>query len=266
MKNPSVSNSLQPQAYSLKPIIPKEALEFLENKGWKLSFDYSDVWREEHACAFIVAKTTKLNILKSIRNEVEKALEEGRTLAQFQDDLEPVLQKLGWWGKKEMDDPLTGDKVEAQLGSPHRLRIIYRTNLRIARAAGQWERIQRTKDALPYLMYTLGSSREHRLEHLAWDGLILPVDDPFWKTHYPPNGWGCKCRVRQISKYEMEKQDLKVGASPKIETKTWINQRTGEVLQVPVGINPGWDYNPGMARKNHLDKILAEKIKLADSL
>lgn len=103
-----------------------------------------------------------------------------------------------------MDDPLTGETKSVQLGSDRRLRTIYDTNMRTARSAGQWDRIQRTKRAMPYLLYTLGPSREHRAEHLKWADLCLPVDDPFWQTHIGPNGWGCKCGVRQVSKYEYD--------------------------------------------------------------
>ena len=31
------------------------------------------------------------------------------------------------------------------------------------------------------------------------DGIIKPVDDPFWNTNYPPNGWGCRCNVIQTN-------------------------------------------------------------------
>jgi hypothetical protein len=33
--------------------------------------------------------------------------------------------------------------------------------------------------------------------HRQLDRIIRPVDDPFWDTHYPPNGWRCRCDVRQ---------------------------------------------------------------------
>jgi len=42
----------------------------------------------------------------------------------------------------------------------------------------------------------------------------------------------------------------------------WENTRTGETVQVPVGIDPGWDYNPG-ARREHLETLLAEKMRNA---
>ncbi len=63
--------------------------------------------------------------------------------------------------------------------------------------AGRWMQLT-DPDQLalqPYLEYRHGDSREPRLQHLAWDGLTLPADDPWWDTHYPPNGWGCKCKV-----------------------------------------------------------------------
>ena len=46
--------------------------------------------------------------------------------------------------------------------SPGRLQTIFSANMRSARAAGQWDRIQRTKDALPYLLYVRTTSKEPR--------------------------------------------------------------------------------------------------------
>jgi len=176
--------------FSFPATPPREALAYFDRKGDRPSFSYLDVWREEHAISFTAAKAMELDVRTAIREEARRALAEGRTIQQFQRDLKPRLEELGWWGRKEMTDPVTGETREVQLGSPRRLRTIYRTNLRTARAAGQWERIERTKEDLPYLLYQLGPSREHRPEHVAWHGLLLPVDDPWWATHMPPNGWG----------------------------------------------------------------------------
>jgi len=265
---------------------PTEALAWFRAKGFALGWDWRDVWREEHALAFTVAKIMELDLLADVRAAVESALADGQTFREFAQALTPVLQKAGWWGIQVQTDPLTGEQREVQLGSPRRLRVIYETNLRTARAAGQWERIQDTKDALPYLLYTLGPSREHRPEHVKWHGTLLPADDPWWSDHFPPNGWGCKCRVRPVSRREYARlQDTGVQAPPTAETQLpgggrtsskvpvqttappsptvpWENTRTGETVQVPVGIDPGWDYNPG-ARREHLDALLADKTRNA---
>lgn len=248
--------------FSFPGPVPKEALDYVTAKGWKVGFDYRDVWKAEHAANFTVAKAMELDILKDIREAVEEAIRDGRTFREFAKDLEPILVKKGWWGRKEMEDPETGEVMEAQLGNPRRLRTIYRANLRTARAAGQWERAQRTKSLRPYLLYELGPSARHRKEHQAWHGLILPMDDPFWETHYPPNGWGCKCRVRQISKREAERRG--VSDSPKIRKTPWENRRTGETQMVAEGIDPGWDWNPGKAREEMVEQQLREKQAAAD--
>lgn len=244
--------------------VPKEALAYFRNKGIKPSFDYRDVWRTEHAATFTVAKAMQLDVLQDIRTAIDQAIENGETLQQFKNELTPTLQKKGWWGKKEMVDESTGEIITAQLGSPRRLKTIYRANLRTARSAGQYERAQRTKKALPYFRYGLGPSEEHRPEHVQWDGLILPVDHPFWQTHMPQNGWGCKCHVRQISQAEMDRRGWQVSKDPVIEMVPWENKRTGLVEWVPKGIDPGWDTNPGYERHTGLQQMIAGKLDTAD--
>lgn len=128
--------------------IPKEALDYFRAKGFKIGFDYRDVWREEHTAAFTVAKAMEFDLLADIRTAVDQALANGETFQQFKKRLTPLLVE-GWWGQQEMMDPETGELKPVQLGSPRRLRVIYDTNLRTARAAGQWQRIQESKRACP---------------------------------------------------------------------------------------------------------------------
>lgn len=247
--------------YTFPGVVPREALDYFRAKGWQVGFSHLDVFREEHATAFTVAKGMEADVLRDIREAVDAALAEGKTFAQFKAELQPRLEELGWWGRKEMADPLTGEAREVQLGSPRRLKTIYRANLRTARAAGQWDRVQRTKRALPYLLYSLGPSENHRPLHESWAGRILPVDDPFWQTHYPPNGWGCKCRVRQVSAREAERRGGPSRA-PEVTTREWVNKRTGEVVEVPRGIDPGWDTNPGaVGRLTQAERLLEDKEK-----
>ncbi len=49
----------------------------------------------------------------------------------------------------------------------------------------------------PYLEYVTARDGHVRPEHQALDGIILPIDDPFWKSYYPPNGWNCRCTVKK---------------------------------------------------------------------
>ncbi len=253
--------------FNFPGVVSKDALDYFRTKDLRVGFNYKDVWGQEHAHAFTVAKATQLDVLDDIRGAVDDALANGKTFAQFKKDLTPTLQGKGWWGRKEQRDPKTGEMRDVQLGSPRRLKTIYRANMRSARAAGQWQRVQRTKKTHPYLLYQLGPSKNHRPEHAAWQGLILPADHPFWQTHYPPNGWGCKCRVRQISKREYDRLNATgkyLTEAPPIKTKVWTNKRTGEQLQVPEGLDPSWMRNPGQDRVRVIREQLMQKVTTVD--
>ncbi len=236
---------------------PPQASRYLRNKELRPSFSWADVAPEEHAVNFSVAKAMQIDVLTTLQGALQTALDEGRSFGHFKRALTPELQRLGWWGKSTMRD-VDGSLQEVTLGTPRRLRVIYDTNMRTARAAGQWERIQRTKTALPYLTYRLGPSERHRPAHQAKRGITLPVGDPFWQSWYPPNGWGCKCWVRQITAAEAER--LGISDSPDIQTREWENPRTGEVRQVPVGIDPGWERNPGALRLQYVEQMLHGKL------
>ena len=210
------------------PVLPRAAIAYLRSKGIRPSRHWLSVWREEHASAFTVAQMTRQDMLEQVHREVRRALRSGETLESFRARLEPWLREKGWTPRGR------GGSL------PRRLQRIYHTNLRSAHAAGQWGRIQRTKEALPFLLYTLGPSEEHRPDHAAWAGLCLRADDPWWSTHMPPNGWGCKCRVRQVAR---PPEGARTRA-PALDMQEWTNPATGEIVPVPRGIDPGWDYNP----------------------
>ena len=224
----------------------RDALEYFRFRGLRTGFDYRDVWQEEHALAFTVAKAMDIGILDEIRAALDRALAEGMTFRQFRKDLTPVLRKMGWWGKKEMEDPLTGETVPARLGSHRRLRTIYRANLRAARAAGVWDRAQRTTKTNPWFLYEPGPGK-HCRRHEAWAGTILPVNDPWWDDHFPPNGWGCRCRARPIGAAEAERRGGPTERPARNEV-TWWNKRAGRFEQADEGLDPAWATNPGKHR------------------
>lgn len=175
----------------------------------------------------MVAGAYKADLLADFRTAVDKAITQGTTLADFRKDFDRIVQSHGW---------------SYNGGRNWRSEVIYSTNIRTAYAAGRWEQLQ-DPDILKfygYLVYRHGDSKVPRPQHLAWDGLTLPADDPWWKTHYPPNGWGCKCRVFAATKEEhAEAAKAGLGKAP----PSPIDPKTGE----PVGIDKGWGYNVGEA-------------------
>ena len=77
----------------------------------------------------------------------------------------------------------------------------------IAQSADQWNDIENDKDLFPMLQYQTALDERVRHEHAGWDGIKRPVDDPFWDTRMPSNGWNCRCRVIKLT--EGTKSSLK---------------------------------------------------------
>lgn len=209
----------------------QEAIAFFQGKLDVTTERWDQMLGEAHAKAFTVAGATKLDLLQDLRGAVAKAIEDGETISQFRKRFDQVVAKHGWSYKGKRG---------------WRTRVIYDTNLRTAHAAGRWQQIQRLKARRPYLQYkTAGDERVRPLHH-SWNNTVLHVDDPWWDTHYPPNGWGCRCGVRSLSQRQLEREGLTVSKSPDIKRTERINPQTGEVYgMVPEGIDVGWDYNVG---------------------
>ena len=249
-------------AYCMK-LPPQQAIAYLQAKGYAISWDWDDTWQEAQATAFTVAKATRLDILQDIREAVERALQEGKTLAWFTKELTPVLQAKGWWGRQEHVDRDSGEISQVQLGSAWRLRTIYRTNLQTAYMAGRYaEQLANVEDR-PYWMYVAVLDGRTRPSHRAMNGRVFRYDDPIWRQFYPPNGWGCRCRVIALSVSQVERMGLKVESSEGMlgTTQKVVSNKTGELRDVAtftttdpltrkrVVVSPdvGWSYNPGAA-------------------
>lgn len=210
----------------------KEAMDYFRNRLSLTTEHWDDLWKGMHTRAFTVAGAMEDDLLDDLRAAVDKAISEGETLESFRKRFDTIITNSGW--------VYNG-------GRNWRSRVIYDTNLRTSYQAGRYRQMT-DPDVValrPYWRYVHGESVHPRPEHLAWDGLILRHDDPWWDTHYPPNGWGCKCRVITLSERDMER--LGKGSpdtAPEIERYSWMD-REGTEHQVPIGIDPGWDYNVG---------------------
>lgn len=232
----------------LRPLPPAEAIAALERRGIRLgaTWSWEDAWQADHAAMFTVAKSAGFDILKDIHDAMTAAIAEGTTIREFSARLRPALEAKGWWGRREVADPITGTVHEVQLGSPRRLRTIFETNMRVSYAEGHWARFERGKATRPYLRYVAILDGRTRPAHRARHNLCLPVDDPYWDTWAPPCGWGCRCTLQSLSERDVDRMRGELRFEPPPDTyRTYVNRRTGVVSRVPDGIDPGWAYNPG---------------------
>jgi hypothetical protein len=229
-----------------QPLPNKEAIVHFNGKTLLTAESYLDVKAYEHALAFTVAGLMDEDLLKDVRDAVASALENGEDFRTFKQRLKPYLMSKGW-----LSEVLDDGTKQLVAGSNRRLKTIFSTNLQSAYSAGQWSRIQQTKEFLPYLQYMKSVSEHPRLDHKKYYGLTRKADDVIWTYIMPQNDYGCKCWVRQLTRrqaekiLEQQKQDIANGkAKPfEMEWDDYTNPKTGETTQIPTGINPSFAHN-----------------------
>lgn len=221
------------------------AIENIRQKLRIPSERWDDVRGDINAKGFAVAGATQADLIKELHDSIIEMIESGGSITDFRRQFDDIVQRNGWTYKGKRG---------------WRTRVIYDTNLRSAHMAGRWSQMQETKAQRPYLEYLTVGDSAVRPEHRVWHRVILHIDDPFWETHYPPNGWGCRCTVRTLSDRDMQRRGLRLSRPPRIVSTERVNAATGEVYgDVPAGIDVGWDYNVGKAWLGP-EKALAEKL------
>ena len=250
---PSTSAPSTAQAFAaLQKLSPTEAVAYLQRRNIVTeTYGWQDLWQKEHAQQFTVSRLARADLLQTLQDQIFQSVNGDLSRRDFVRDSKAMLQQAGWWGKVAVTDPKTGEILNTTF-NPARLKLIFDTNTRMASAAGQWERIQRTKFSHPYLRYITLHDDKVRATHRAWDNITLPVDDPAWLTHYPPCGWRCRCRVISVSQRDYDAGKTPTGAdmvkqAPEIILRDWLNPRTNQIHAIPVGIDPGFGYNVGIA-------------------
>ncbi|EEE8359467.1 minor capsid protein [Salmonella enterica] len=253
-------------------LAPKETVAYFRAKGQHIGWNWYETAADVHARSFTVAKAARVDVLTTIQTEVERAISQGVSQQEFIDTLSPRLKKLGWWGKQVIVDS-AGNAEEVQLGSPRRLALIYNVNTRVAYNVGRYAQLMNSTDTHPFWQYVAVMDSRTRPSHAALNGLVFRYDDPFWKTHYPPNGWNCRCRVRALSQERMNALGLQATQGDKYLTtkkvQAAVDKATGEMIEMDVTTfadgarvmtpDAGWSYNPGSAAFG-LDQSLIRKL------
>lgn len=270
---PKKSNTA-PELAVLFKLKPEAAIEYLENKGYKVTNDWREMWEDAHAKAFTISKMTDIQLLKDTKSTLEQAMHEGWGAQKTQRELTNMFKSRGWWGKKTIIDE-NGEEKTIQLGSPHRVRTIYKQNMQSAYNAGRYLKQLENVDFAPYFQYIAVLDEATRPEHRALHSKVFRYDDPIWASLYPPNGWGCRCTVRQLTEREVARSGVSVENSGKhlSDKDVIINQETGETKQVAVfkttdlagkpvvmQTDAGWSSNTGKAAWN-IDVLAFNEVK-----
>ncbi len=211
----------------------QEQIDYLQQKLDVPTQRWDDILNEAHDRAFIVAGAAKADLLNDFHTAINQAVAEGKSIGWFKKEFENIVQKNGWEG-------WTGSDTKA--GRDWRARVIYNTNIRASYAAGRYAQLTDPEllQSRPYWKYIHNDTVAHpRPLHQSWNGTVLPYDDPFWSAHFPPNGFGCRCRITAVTA-----RDYKGLPPPDDGTYTKVD-RYGVSHTLPKGVDYGWGYTPG---------------------
>lgn len=142
--------------------------------------------------AFFSAKVASADILQALRSEVESIARGDTNYSDARMRISDFLANHGYG----IPAPGAAEDTDIRdLASTSRLDLILRTNVAMAHTAAQREvsENQYVREIYPNYEYRSAEDDRVRPEHAALNGLILSKDDPFWKTHYPPWDFGCRC-------------------------------------------------------------------------
>lgn len=213
---------------------PTDVIEHIKKKKNEIHFDYDEISHEAHLRTFTVAKITNLDLLNDIHESLIKAAKNGENFETWKANITPVLQKYGWIGKEvEVKNPKTGEVKKINVGA-RRLKTIFETNIRTAYAKAKFD--SQMASSKKYFRYTAVLDGRTRAEHRAMHGIILPKEDKFWKTNYPPNGWGCRCKVVALDDEDLKRFSAKPLKSSKglenIASKDFAYSFGDEIKQI----------------------------------
>lgn len=192
------------------------ALQFAARRGVTLPAEYYTLDMAGRQYAQTVSYLASLDQIQQVMDSYHKVAASGGTLQDFK-------------------DLVRADGIKLPV---HHLDNVFRTNIQNAYAHGRYLHQHENKANRPYLQYSAIQDTRTRPSHLALNGVIRHIDDPFWQTHYPPCGFRCRCSVVAITEATAKRKGI-----------------TADDDLPDVQPDKGWDFSPA-DYVNHPDYLI----------
>lgn len=207
------------------PMLPmQEALDFWKVKTPLKAEDFYQLADEYRVRAFTVSGLAKMDQIMTVQKSLGKALAKGEDFLTWRKGVVEGFHKPG----------------ASERSRFHRMDTLYRNNIQTAYNAGRWRQAQASRGTNPYAMYDAIDDDRVRPSHHAQDGKVYPLDHPFWKAWWPPNGHNCRCGVRMLSREQVESLGLK------IQTRIQQTYRLPDGRRRLLKVDKGFGTNPGL--------------------
>lgn len=189
----------------------EEALNYATQRGVVLPEEYYDPKNEKQRKELMtVSRLAGLAQIEQINDELLTALAEGESFET--------------WKERMKGDPDLGYLTDAHLET------VFRNYTQTAYNAGRWANFEQNKLAVPFLMYSAINDGRTTDICRSRNGIIRPVDDPFWATNSPMMHHRCRSTLVALTRSQAEKRSAPM---------TGLNQ------PLPSDKPPvGWGYKP----------------------
>lgn len=174
-----------------------------------------------------------IKVNKSTGNISPEVIEMQKNLYKFSgakstvvlQDINQILQKQLPW-KQFRDEVL---KLNPKYNKNY-LQAEWQTANQSAKHARDWQYYKDNSALYPNLTYRTQGDERVRDAHTLLNGVVAAIGSDFWKSHYPPNGWRCRCYVVQTAEKVTPTDKI-----PKLDDKDFPKEfriNTGESGQV----------------------------------
>ncbi|WP_414664893.1 phage head morphogenesis protein [Horticoccus sp. 23ND18S-11] len=185
----------------------KEASDFIKDKPAVSRAVFEQMLPEVQARTFLISGSVPLDIAQKLRDRIADIPAGGdwdTAKRELADSLTPYLRPDPG-AKNDAGDLMSESEraAAAEMAAQRRAELLLRTHGYQAYAASQYEVMQRQTDVFPYWRYQTAQDDRVRDSHAALEGVVVPANDPFWRTHFPPWDFNCRCTVVPLSEADM---------------------------------------------------------------
>lgn len=183
------------------PVPNETAIAFLARKAPLRVEAFKKLLPELRAHAFTVSGVMTADALQAMRDAVA-TIPGGADYKKVKKEIVKVLGQHLPLQPDLFEDEEEAAKAKAAL--ERRAEFVVRNNAFQAYSASAYQELDDMRDVFTHWKYlTVGDGRE-RDSHRALNGVILPNKHPFWKTHFPPWEFGCRCQVVGLLPFEVD--------------------------------------------------------------
>lgn len=177
----------------------QEAVNYFRQKVAAPVESYKSLTSDTHDWAFMVARMTQADMIKSAKWLVDRAISEGMSFDDFERSWKRLIGRRGW-----------------QPSNPRHIWTIFDTNYRGAMGAGRYQQMREPSVLArrPIWVWRWRDSPNPRINHQKLHNKGIYADDPFWRGLRVPAGWGCRCWLASMSEEAAKRKGIQILRNP----------------------------------------------------